>query len=318
MTLSTTTNTTLPAINLIQPGQRILLTGGTGFIGKRLTQMLFNAGHEITILTRSRHAAADFQGSVTLLQRLDEDYNQPSDIIINLAGEPIGNGRWTDKKKQEIVRSRIDTTQALVDYIARLDAKPKLLLSGSAIGYYGTDASATFTEQSLPERSDFSHELCQQWEQTALQAEQYGVRVALLRTGIVLGAGGGALAKMLLPFKCFLGGPMGSGQQWMSWIHIDDLIGIIETIINDETLAAAVNGTAPEPVTNQAFSKALGKALKRPAVMKVPAFNMRLMFGEMADALLLNGQKVVPEKALQHGYAFKYPTIDTALAHILG
>ncbi len=305
----------LSSIQLVVPKQRVLITGGSGFIGSRLGQALINDGHHVTVLTRDKtRTAAMFKGEITLIDEIR--YADHYDVIINLAGEPIGNGRWTKKKKQAIYDSRLNMTHALIDYIANVDCRPSLLINGSAIGYYGSHLDQTFTEDSGPAEHKLPHDLCRQWEAIAAQASQYGVRVANLRTGIVLGTEGGALAQMLFPFEFGLGGKMGSGKQWMSWIHIDDVIGIIGTIIN-HTIEGPVNITAPEPVTNAVFTKALGKALKRPVFMSIPSISLRLMLGEMGEELLLKGQKVLPQKLLDHGYQFQYPTIESALNQLL-
>lgn len=305
----------LPSIELAVPHQRILITGGSGFIGSRLGQVLINDGHHVTVLTRDKiRAAALFKGKITLIDEINHaDYY---DVIINLAGEPIGNGRWTKKKRQAIYESRLQLTQSLIDYIASVDRKPSVFINGSAIGYYGSHPDEVFTEDSAPAEHKLPHDLCQQWEALAAQAKEYGVRVACLRTGIVLGIEGGALAQMLIPFEFGLGGKMGSGQQWMSWIHIDDVIDIIASMIN-HNLEGPVNVTAPNPVTNAAFTRALGKALKRPTFMALPALNIKLLFGEMGEELLLKGQKVLPQKVLDSGYRFRYPTIDSALNQLL-
>ena len=308
--------TVIPVTPLIQKNMKFLVTGGSGFIGTKLCQALINSGHQVTILTRHKEiTAAKFKGNITLidsLAHLEESY----DVLINLAGESLSDGRWTTKKKKAIYTSRLDTTQALIDYIARIKQKPQLLINGSAIGYYGSSLDKAFTEQDLPIEKDFAHDLCNQWEAKANQATQYGVRVCCLRTGIVLGTEGGALAKMLFPFTFCLGGKMGQGNQWMSWIHLDDLIGIITHIIN-KTLEGPVNGIAPLPVTNAVFTKALGNAMHRPVIFTLPAWVLKLLFGEMAEMLLLKGQKVLPQKAIESGYHFQYKTIEIALNNII-
>lgn len=294
-----------------------LITGGTGFIGRQLCSRLLLDGHVVTVLTRDmKKASSVLPNTVTLVDSL-ETLDKPYEIIINLAGESIGDGRWTKRKKQRIYDSRLYTTEALIDYIARVDAKPHLLISGSAIGYYGHSLDVSFTEDSEPADEGFTHTLCRRWEALAHKAESYGVRVCCLRTGIVLGTGGGALSRMLLPFKLGLGGVIGHGKQWMSWIHMDDLIGIILHVIQHSTIRGPVNGTAPTPVINADFTRALGQALHRPTLLPLPAFHVKLLFGEMGDTLLLHGQRVLPRKALDTSYAFLFSDINAALEQVV-
>lgn len=231
--------------------------------------------------------------------------------VIHLAGEPIAGKRWTAEQKQKIRSSRIDTTRALVAAIAAAKQKPRFLINSSAIGYYGARGDEALNEQAGP-GSDFLARLCVDWEGEAIKAEEHGLRVIRLRTGIVLGRGGGALAKMLLPFKLFIGGPLGSAKQWMSWIHLEDEIGLIQFLIENPQARGVVNATAPNPVTMKEFCQTLGRALHRPSWAPVPAFALRLMLGEMAE-MLLTGQRVLPEKALSLGYRFRYPDLREAL-----
>jgi uncharacterized protein (TIGR01777 family) len=218
-----------------------------------------------------------------------------------------------------MLNSRIRTTEELIAFMKRASHKPSVFISGSAIGIYGTNGATTFTEET-PSSEDivgaFPREVCQQWEEKAKAAEELGVRTCLLRTGIVLETDGGALAQMLFPFEFGLGGPMGSGKQWFSWIHRDDVIGLIIHLINDESINGAINVTAPEPVTNKVFSHALGKAMKRPAIIPLPSFQVKLLFGKMGETLLLAGQKVLPQKALDSGFRFQYPHLNDALKNI--
>lgn len=301
--------------------QHILITGGTGFIGKALCQTLINQGHAVTILTRNiAKAAALFHGRVTLIESLEMLHeNDRFDVIINLAGEPISR-RWSTEAKSLIKDSRLNTTEALIEYMKRASTKPAVFISGSAIGIYGTNDEKIYDEGTIPsldETGMFPRQICELWEASAQKAEQLGIRTCLLRTGIVLETDGGALAQMLFPFEFGLGGPMGDGKQWMSWIHRDDLIRLVFHIINNESLRGPVNATAPIPVTNRTFSHALGKAIKRPAIIPLPAFQVSLLFGEMGKALLLSGQKVIPQKALNSNFTFNYPDIDVALKQIL-
>jgi uncharacterized protein (TIGR01777 family) len=233
-----------------------------------------------------------------------------SDGIINLAGEPIAK-RWTERQKEMIGSSRVQSTRTLVEAIGRAKEKPKWLLNASAIGYYGPHGSEPLSEEAGP-GSDFLSRVCVAWEREAEKAESHGLRVVRLRTGIVLGKGGGALAKMILPFKLFMGGPLGSGEQWISWIHLEDEIALILFLMEHPEAAGAVNATAPNPVTMSQFCKAIGEVLNRPSWAPVPAFALRLMLGEMAD-MLLTGQRVLPAAAQKLGYSFKYPNLLEAL-----
>ena len=239
------------------------------------------------------------------------------DVVINLAGEPIADKRWSDRQKQRISSSSLDTTQKLIAYFKAMEHKPKLFISGSAIGYYGVAENSDIVDETGSGDESFSSQLCQQWETTALQAEALGIRTCLLRTGIVLGKGGGALRKMLPPFKMGLGGKIGNGQQWMPWIHLDDLVGIILYCINHDHLKNAINGTSPNPVTNRAFTKALGQALKRPTVLPMPSIVVKLLMGQMGEELLLAGKKVLPTKILDAGYQFQYQELEKALLDIV-
>lgn len=300
--------------------QQILVTGGTGFIGRALCPTLIEQGHGITILTRNAKTSNNlFSGKV----RFVSDLNQLSpgehfDTVINLAGEPISQ-RWTTQSKAAMIESRIQTTQALVNFMKRAKNRPTTFISGSAVGIYGTDEDTIFSENT-PASDDpvglFPRDLCEQWEAEAHKAKILGIRTCLLRTGVVLEKDDGALAKLLLPFKLGLGGRLGSGNQWFSWIHRDDLVRLIIHIMNNESIEGPVNATAPAPITNAVFTKALGKAMKRPILLPMPAFQVKLLFGEMGRAILLAGQNVVPEKALNDGFEFHYSTIDHALKGI--
>ena len=308
-------------IELSKPNQRILVTGGTGFIGKPLCSMLMQQGHAVTVLTRNvKTATRMFDGRASVVGNIAQlPGDQTFDIIINLAGETVSQ-RWNDDSKARIIQSRCSVTQDLVDYVARAVQKPRVMISGSAIGVYGTSTTQSFTEETPPTNDAFSafpREVCARWEACAKQVEQYGVRVCLLRTGVVLEKNGGALGQMMLPFNLGLGGPMGDGQQWFSWIHRDDLIGIIIHLINHDEISGAVNGTAPNPVTNKEFAKALGKAMHRPSFIPLLPFQIRLLFGEMGDVLLLAGQKVLPCRVQASGFVFRYGDAAAALADII-
>lgn len=294
----------------------ILITGGTGFIGSALcARLLENDANKIVILSRYPDKVKPPIQAISDLNALKQ--TDRFDVVINLVGEPIANKRWSEKQKHQIVQSRIDTTEQLISYFKRAATKPKLFISGSAIGYYGISPTDNEIEETAQGDKSFSSTLCQKWETVALQAETLGIRTCLLRTGIVLGANGGALSKMLLPFKMYLGGIIGHGKQWMSWIHIDDLIGIILYCISHDNLKGAINGTAPHPVTNQQFTKTLGAVLKRPTLLPMPAIVVKLLMGKMGEELLLSGKKIMPKKVLDAGYTFKYKTLTEALTNIV-
>lgn len=309
----------LPALpSGLPPRASVLVTGGTGFIGRRLCRVLIDAGHRVTVLTRDKRKARLFGGRITLIGSLDDlDDQARFDAVINLAGEPIAEGRWTAARRRAILASRVGITEAVVRFVARARHKPVVLLSASAVGFYGTDPDAVFDEDSLPKPA-FTHEVCEAWEAAALVARRHGLRVCLLRFGLVLGSEGGALARMLPPFEFALGGPIGRGRQWMSWIHLDDAVGLLLHALADVELSGPLNVTAPRPARNRDFTAALGRALGRPAVLPLPAPVLRLALGQMAEELLLSGQQVAPKKALAAGYRYLHPNLGPALAQILG
>lgn len=295
----------------------ILITGGTGFIGHALAKSLIEQGHAITVLSRSPDkvatlCGADVHALGSLAQLKAEDSFQ---VIINLAGSPIVDARWSEARKQLIRDSRIRLTEHLLTCIARMTVKPELLISGSAIGYYGDQGDTVLTEQSTP-YEDFSQQLCADWEAAAKQAEQFGVRVCLIRTGLVIADGGGFLQRMLLPFRLGLGGRLGDGRQWMSWIHRRDWINIALTMIADSTMHGAYNATAPNPVTNAEFTRILAQCLKRPALLPVPAWLLKILLGEMSQ-LVLGSQRVMPERLLTQGFKFQYDDLAAALNETL-
>lgn len=292
---------------------KILVTGGTGFIGRALVRTLLNDGHEITVLSRSPENVEKICGPQAVgLGHLSFLTPESSfDVIINLAGAPIFDVRWSDERKRLIRESRIGLTEQLVSCIERMSEKPQLLISGSAIGYYGDQGDTVLTEDSrgMP---DFSQQLCSDWEESAMQASRFGVRVCLVRTGLVIAEGGGLLQRMLLPFRLGLGGRIGSGRQWMSWIHRQDWINIALTMIADESMQGAYNATSPNPVTNSEFTRTLARCLHRPALFPVPATVLKLLLGEMSE-LVLGSQYVLPERLLQKGFTFHYPDLESAL-----
>lgn len=297
---------------------RYLITGGTGFIGRALAARLLHDGHEVTVLTRSRDRARTvLPPAVGLAEALSEIQRaQAPEAVVNLAGENLAAGRWSEARKRQFRTSRVDFTRRLVDWLRTLEEKPRVLVSGSAIGYYGARGDEPLTEDAPP-GDEFQSELCRDWEAEAQKAEPLGLRVCRLRTGIVLGPDGGALARMRLPFSFGLGGPIASGRQWMSWVHRADLVELIVWLAQDAARSGAWNGTAPEPVANRDFARAVGRALHRPAVLPTPELALRLAFGELAH-LLATGQKVLPARALAAGFAFRYPRLDEALREILG
>ena len=293
----------------------LIITGASGFIGSELVERLGSA-HDLKLLTRQRPKKAVPSRTQWILWEPGapgewERCVEGADGIINLAGEPIANKRWSLEQKDKIRFSRVNTTRALVRAIAKEKNKPKFLISGSAVGYYGPRGDEPLTENS-PAGAGFLADVCREWEDEARQAQGHGVRVALLRTGIVLGKGEGALAKMVKPFKLFAGGYLGSGKQWMPWIHVEDEVGLIQFLMDHENAAGAFNATAPNPVTMEDFCKALASVLNRPSWAPVPASVLTLLLGEMAE-MLLTGQRAVPKAAQDLGYSFRYPNILEAL-----
>jgi uncharacterized protein (TIGR01777 family) len=299
----------------------ILVTGGSGFIGRNLCERLANtvgehSVYQLIVLTRNPAKAAKvLPQSVQTISNLSQ-LNQPIDILINLAGEPIADRRWSDKRKATIRQSRIQTTQKLYEYLKQVDKSPSIVISGSAIGYYGGGIAnhQPVTEEGAIE-PNFSSQLCADWESAAQQFEQLGARVCFLRTGIVLGEQG-ALSKLLPAFKLGLGGPIASGKQWMPWVHIEDMVEIIIYAMQND-ITGPINCTAPQPVTNRDFAKTLGKVLKRPAIAPMPAAIVKLLFGQMGDELMIQGQSVIPQKLQQQGFQFNYSDLRSALEQLL-
>ena len=296
---------------------KILITGGTGFIGSALTRSLLEQSYEVSVLSRNPDSVAKHCGSgVNALGNLQQIKADDSyDIVINLAGAPIFGARWTEARKKVIRDSRIGLTEELVTCMARMTVKPKLLISGSAIGYYGDQGGTVLTEKSATV-NDFSQNLCADWEAAAKKAEQYGVRVCLIRTGLVIGHNGGFLQRMLLPFRLGLGGRLGDGKQWMSWIHRQDWIRIAHTMITDSSMQGAYNATAPNPVTNNEFTNTLARSLNRPALFPVPDWLLKTLLGEMSQ-LILGSQRVIPERLLAQGFTFQYNNLADALDQAL-
>lgn len=293
----------------------ILITGGTGLIGQALVEKL-RSEHQITVLTRQPELAKHRMGSdVAFISDLDaiDDIGEFQGVI-NLAGEPIADKRWTPAQKRKICDSRWDITAKLVAKINSSDTPPQVFLSGSAIGFYGRKGDEEVTE-ATPPHQEFTHELCEKWEAIAYTVKPNATRVCTLRTGVVLATGGGALEKMALPFKLGVGGKLGNGEQYLSWIHIDDMVNGIAFLLENPSCEGPFNMTAPSPETNKSFSHTLAKALSRPCLFTVPAFVMKLAMGESAD-MIVKGQKVLPTKLTAAGFRFSFPTLDTALADI--
>ena len=281
-------------------------------------EALAAGGHEAIVLLRDPAKSTLLRPPFRLVTSLDQlPHDTRIDAVVNLAGEPIANGLWTTTRRREMLGSRLRITGDVLRLVDRLQQKPAALVSGSAIGWYGLWQDETLTEASEG-RPCFSRELCETWEGAARKAEALGVRVVRLRIGLVLGTDGGLLARLLTPFEFGLGGPVGSGRQWMSWIERDDLVRLIAHAIAAPDLAGALNATAPEALQNAAFSRALGAALGRPAVFRVPAWPLHILAGDFADELLLGGQRVLPAKALASGFVFRHRTLPSALAAILG
>jgi uncharacterized protein (TIGR01777 family) len=299
----------------------IVLAGGTGFIGRALIDALAARGDKVALLTRDPEAAKARWGAKVAPYAWDgktaEAWTKAvdgADAVINLSGESIADGRWTPERKLALIKSRIDSTRALVAAISRAAKKPRVLINASAVGYYGDVPEGAVTESS-PQGRDFLAALCGQWEREAAAAEPLGVRVVMPRLGVVLEEDGGALAKMALPFKLFAGGPLGSGRQAFPWIHRDDVVGGVLFALDEEKLSGPVNFAAPGAVDNRRFSAALGRALGRPSWAPAPAFALKLALGEMSD-MLLGGQAAAPKKLLDAGYRFKYADADSALQAI--
>lgn len=301
---------------------RIFITGGSGLVGRRLMPRLVQRGDQPVVLTRNTAQATARLGNQAELVEGDPMLPGPwmervsgADAIINLVGEGIFNARWSDSFKATLRDSRIRSTQNLVAAIGKAQAKPKVLISGSAIGYYGFHGDEELTE-SARAGDDFLAHLCVEWEQAAQAVEAMGLRPVLLRTGVVLDRDGGALAQMMLPFKLFVGGKVGSGKQWVSWIHHGDETGIILLALDNPQARGPINATAPNPVTNGQLARALGGAMARPSLLPTPGFMLRLALGERA-CLVLGGQRVLPQRAQALGFAFRFPDINAALADII-
>ncbi|PAU85664.1 TIGR01777 family protein [Pseudomonas sp. WN033] len=294
----------------------IMITGGTGLIGRALCQRLLADGHQVSVWSRRADQVGTLCGAqvhgVASLAQLDGEH---LDAVVNLAGAPIADRPWTAKRKAELWASRVTLTEQLVAWLGERTQKPEVLLSGSAVGWYGDGGDQPLTEDS-PAHPEYTHMLCDAWESAARRATAYGVRVCLLRTGLVLAADGGFLKRLLLPFKLGLGGALGSGRQYIPWVHRDDLVELIMFLLINPECRGVFNGSAPHPVTNREFARSLGRALKRPAFMPLPAPVLKLGLGEMSR-LLLTGQNALPKRAQEQGFDFRYQYLDEALTDIL-
>jgi uncharacterized protein (TIGR01777 family) len=300
---------------------RVIITGATGFIGRALTEYLVHDGYEIVVLSRNPGIKSE-SNKITFIQW---DPKNPSGwtnyvvgayAIVNLAGENISAGRWTQKRKLTILESRLNAGTAIVEAVKRINEKPKVIVQASAIGYYGSRGDEILEESSSP-GSGYLPEVAQKWELSTKEIESLGVRHVIIRTGIVLGKDGGALPRLIRPFRFFAGGPLGNGKQWFSWIHLEDEIKAIRFLVENEDLNGAFNLTAPSPLVMKDFCKVLGGVMHRPSWLKVPGLMLRLIMGEMAEALLLTGQRVLPKRLLEAGYRFSYPDVEPALTQIL-
>jgi uncharacterized protein len=299
----------------------IVVTGGTGFIGKSLCEALRRQGHRITVLTRRRAEAERLLGTTVRVVEWDgkrtggwEDSLRGAQTVVNLAGASIADARWTDSRKRLLTESRVDATRLLVQACSRLAVKPGVFINGSGIGYYGPHGDEVLDESSGPGQG-FLADLCVQWESAAREASSLGIRVVCLRTGMVLERDGGALPRMVPPFRLFMGGPVMPGTQWISWIHRDDLVGLIEWALTKPTVVGPINAVAPSPVTMAEFTKILGQVLHRPSWFPVPEFVLKMALGELSS-LMTTGQKVAPLVAQRGGYRFRYPFLEGALRAI--
>jgi uncharacterized protein len=301
---------------------KVLVTGASGRIGKALCDELLARGDEVVGLTRDPEKAGAAQPRITwhawepTLERPADAAFEGVDGVVNLVGEKIDQ-RWSDEAKKKIMESRKVATHNLAGAIEGLTAKPKVLVSQSAVGYYGNRGDETLDETSEPGEG-FDASVCVEWEKAAHEVEAAGVRLAIVRTGQVMETGGGILGELLLPFKLGLGGPLAGGNQWLPWIHLSDEIGILTWALDNDSVSGVVNGTAPNPVTNKEWSKALGRALHRPAVLPIPGFAVEVKFGREFGKVAQGGQKVLPKRTEELGYAFKYPEIDGALRNLVG
>lgn len=292
---------------------KILIAGSTGLIGQELTAFLESKGHQVVGLSRGKGKGIQWDPEN---RSIDADKLEGFDAVINLAGENIANSKWTAKKKEKIRTSRVESTRFLCDTLKQLQTPPKVLINSSAIGYYGNVPEGEANE-SHAAGSGFLASVCHEWEAATECLMGEDIRIVMPRFGVVLSTKGGALKRMLAPFKLGLGGVIGSGRQMMSWVDIEDVARAVEFCLNTESIHGPVNITAPNPVSNREFTKTLGKILSRPTIASMPEFAARLAFGEMAEEMLLSGAKVIPERLLSAGFEFQYPTLKQSLKHLL-
>jgi uncharacterized protein len=299
---------------------RVVLAGATGFLGRPLTARLVAAGHAVTVLTRQPAAGASApqvqwrpDGTAASWAAVVDG----ADAVVNLSGAPLAPRRWTPARKRVLIDSRVLPNRSLVAAIAAAKTRPRVLVTASGAGYYGHCGERTITEEA-PAGDDFLGRLALEWEGAANQARTFGTHVVAIRTGLVVGEGGGVLAPMLPPFKLGLGGPFGDGQQYWPWVHLDDWLALVEFALTQPSLDGPFNNSAPEPATNEEFSRTLARVLHRPCVFRVPAFALRLAMGEMADGLLLSGQRAIPARAVALGFRFRYESLEAALRQALG
>ena len=301
---------------------KVIVTGGSGLIGRALVASLAADGHQATVLSRDPERVRDLPEGVAVAGWDAKSAEQltplvaGADAVVHLAGAGIADGRWTAERKRLIRDSRVDSSAAVAAAIAAADPRPGVLLQGSAVGFYGPRGDEELTEESPP-GDDFLAAICRDWEVASAAVEEIGVRRTVLRTGVVLARDGGALAKMLLPFRLFAGGPAGSGRQYMPWIHLADEVGAIRFLLDSAEARGPFNLTAPEPLTNKQFSRVLGRVLHRPSFMPAPAFALKLALGEMSK-ILLEGQRALPRRLEQAGYRFQFPELEGALRALLG
>ena len=294
---------------------KILVTGGTGFVGQALCPLLAASGHDVVVLTRQSSPTLP-KGRVSAVTRLQDLDASDIGAVVNLAGAPIGDARWTEARKKLLLESRVGTTARLVEWMSKARRRPPVLVSASAVGYYGEQGDRPITEDTPP-TPGLTHDLCAAWEREARRAEEFGARVCLMRIGVVLDAGGGALTKMLPAFRMGAGGRLGTGKHWFPWIHRADVAAIGQWLVENDAARGAYNVSAPNPVTNAEFTRALGRALGRPALLPMPAAALRLLFGEMAELLLVS-DRMLPKRLLDAGFEFRHPHLDRALAAIFG
>ena len=300
---------------------KIIITGGSGLIGRALTNSLTHDGHQVVILSRNPERVRGLPAGATVVGWDGKraagwaEHVNGAQAVVNLAGAGVANARWTEARKRQILESRINAGQAVVEAIQGVNTKPEVVIQSSAVGYYGPRSDESVPERSRP-GDDFLAGVCQDWEASTAEIGNIGIRLVSIRTGVVLSLVGGAFPRLALPFKFFAGGPVGSGQQWFPWIHMADEVGAIRFLIEKETASDSFNLTAPKPLTNAEFAKVLGRVMGRPAFMPAPAFMMKLVFGEMST-VLLDGQKAMPYGLLEAGYQFKFPDAESALRDLL-